>query len=416
MMVSRRVHSASRRGAKLLKPWAMFLTLSLCAVRATADIGTYNGINGLHLPVAADERALTLALSDIKAARLDSALDRLELLLKQNPKFRLAHLIYGDLLMAKARPLARFGSLIQPSEPLLGLRHEAQVRYRHFLNHPPAGLLPAPLLRLADNQRRVVVVDTNHSRLYLFENQAGKAKLVQDFYVSIGQNGIGKQREGDKRTPIGVYFVTGRIEPEELPDLYGRGAFPVNYPNEWDKRLGRTGYGIWLHGVPAATYSRVPKASEGCLAIANSDLNAIWRDLDISNTPVIISDTLDWVDNRDLDQRSSGFAKVFREWRRDWESRNVDAYATHYSLDFNGGGKNYAGWVKHKRRINSRKRFIQVDVNNLSVFGYPGEQDLLVVTFDQNYRSDNYANRVTKRQYWRREADGIWRIIFEGAA
>ncbi len=393
------------------------MALAFCSAAVSADISGVNGSgNNGHSLVAADEQTLALALSDIQAARVDSALSRLEDLLKMNPKFRLAQLVYGDLLMAKAKPLARFGSHIEPSAPLSGLRHEAQVRYRHFRDRPHADLLPAPLLRLANNQRRVVVVDTNRSRLYLFENRAGKARLVQDFYVSIGQNGIGKQREGDKRTPIGVYFVTGRIDPEALPDLYGRGAFPVNYPNEWDKRLGRTGYGIWLHGVPAATYSRIPKASEGCLAIANEDLNAIWPDLDISNTPVIISENLDWVNDSDVDKRSSKFAEAFSEWRRDWESRDVDAYAAHYSRDFNGGNKNYAGWVRHKRRINSRKKFIRIGVDNLSVFSYPGEQNLLVVTFDQNYHSDNYANRVTKRQYWRREADGIWRIVFEGVA
>ena len=30
----------------------------------------------------------------------------------------------------------------------------------------------------------------------------------------------------------------------------GDGAFPLNYPNEWDRRLNKTGSGIWLHGTP----------------------------------------------------------------------------------------------------------------------------------------------------------------------
>src|SRR3546814_8483534 len=49
----------------------------------------------------------------------------------------------------------------------------------------------------------------------------------------------------------------------KLPDFYGDGAYPLNYPNEWDKHEGRKGYGIWLHGTPSTTYSRPPRASDG---------------------------------------------------------------------------------------------------------------------------------------------------------
>lgn len=40
---------------------------------------------------------------------------------------------------------------------------------------------------------------------------------------------------------------------------------------------------------------------------------------------------------------------------------------------------------------------------------------MVVVTFDQQYRSDNLDNTMKKRQYWKRE-DGKWKIIYEGAA
>jgi len=35
-----------------------------------------------------------------------------------------------------------------------------------------------------------------------------------------------------------------------LSDFYGAGAYPVNFPNIWDRRKQRSGHGIWLHGLP----------------------------------------------------------------------------------------------------------------------------------------------------------------------
>ena len=61
----------------------------------------------------------------------------------------------------------------------------------------------------------------------------------------------------------------------DLPDLYGIGAFPLNYPNELDQHQGKTGYGIWLHGTDKSYYSRPPLDSEGCVVLTNLDLDAV---------------------------------------------------------------------------------------------------------------------------------------------
>ena len=65
--------------------------------------------------------------------------------------------------------------------------------------------------------------------------------------------------------------------------------------------------------------------------------------------------------------------------------------------------------------MNAGKEWIKLKVNNLSVFRSPGKDEVVVVTFDQDYRSNNLENQMKKRQYWQRE-DGKWKIIYEGAA
>ena len=39
----------------------------------------------------------------------------------------------------------------------------------------------------------------------------------------------------------------------------------------------------------------------------------------------------------------------------------------------------------------------------------------MVVTFKQNYVSDNIERRFVKRQYWQMDKDGEWRIVYEGS-
>ena len=54
-------------------------------------------------------------------------------------------------------------------------------------------------------------------------------------------------------------------------------------------------------------------------------------------------------------------------------------------------------------------------LGELSFFRSPGKEDLMVVTFEQEYRSNNLNNVMKKRQYWMREGNA-WRIVSEGAA
>lgn len=42
---------------------------------------------------------------------------------------------------------------------------------------------------------------------------------------------------------------------------------------------------------------------------------------------------------------------------------------------------------------------------------YPDAPVLLIVMIEQNYSSDNFQKRYIKRQYWRKEKDGQWKII-----
>ena len=74
------------------------------------------------------ETRLVKSLQAINDNRLDAALDEVDGLLRANPNFKLAQLVKGDLLMARAGALNSFGSVKNaPQEEIDGLREEAVV-------------------------------------------------------------------------------------------------------------------------------------------------------------------------------------------------------------------------------------------------------------------------------------------------
>ncbi len=364
---------------------------------------------------AGPEALLNQVFESINQNRLDKALTQVEALLRSNPNFRLANLIKGDLLIARARPLRTLGDAPNaPRERLEDLRAEAMARLKAYREPPPAGKVPRYILEMQPEQRYAVVVDAERARLFLYQNIGGVPKLAADYYISAGKRGMEKFREGDEKTPIGVYYVTANLPRSKLTDFYGSGAFPISYPNEWDKRLGRNGHGIWLHGTPSDTFSRPPRASNGCVVLSNRDLDALAKSLQVGLTPVIISEKIEWQSIGELAADRKALKDAIEQWRTDWEGRDTSRYMRHYSKKFASGNQNYSAWAQHKQTVNAGKTWIKVGVSGLSMFRSPG-QNLVVVSFAQDYRSNNLENSMKKRQYWSNES-GHWRIVYEGAA
>jgi murein L,D-transpeptidase YafK len=379
------------------------------------------GLNGNS--AAGPEAQLFRTLNEVSKKRLDVAITEVDKIITTYPNFRLAHLIKGDLLLARAKPLTTVGNAQGVPRGLLeDLRDEARARLARTQQPRPVDLVPRYLVQMQPEQRYALVVDTAKSTLYVFENHDGQARYVADYYVTIGKNGIDKFKEGDKKTPLGVYHVTGNIPREKLSatygklsELYGNGALPISYPNEWDRHQGRAGYGIWLHGVPFDTYSRPPRASDGCVALTNEDFEVIARYARVGVTPVIIAHGVEWTDADAAKNLRKDLAQSIENWRRDWESLDTGKYLTHYAPGFFAGKMDLEQWSEQKHKVNADKTWIKLKLDKMSVFTYPGRDDIAVVTFEQDYASSNLSNQMRKRQYWIRE-DGAWRILHEGAA
>ncbi len=369
------------------------------------------------------EHLLVKSLFEITQGKTKQALETINQLISTTPNFKLAYLIRGDLLMAQAKQLQGFGDSSAEKSPdnIAGLKDEARARIEHYLSENIAHQQPNLLIQPDANQHHVIVVDTDRSRLYLYKNDNGNLSYEADYYVTIGKNGAGKELAGDKRTPIGVYFASAKIK-KALPDYYGEAAYPLNYPNELDQHLSKSGSGIWLHGTPTNTYSRPPRASDGCVVLSKPDLKALEPVLETGNTPVIIVNHLVLSEaNKDYNEQKVALTEAIDAWRKDWASQDTSQYLSHYSKDFFSQDGNYQAWADYKTRAQASRVPISIAISNISMFSYPiggistpnNLQKIVMVDFDQDFISNNLESKVHKRQYWGFE-NNTWKIIYEG--
>lgn len=356
----------------------------------------------------------------IAEGRGREALRQAESLARDYPNFQLAQLAVGDLLTARTRPIRRLGDLpepdsvrsIQAATTLEELRNESRQRVDAQRSRPPANTIPAQFLELSPRSRHAIAIDASRSRLYLFENTSKGLQLVADYYASVGKLGIEKTVEGDQRTPLGVYFITSRLDPATLKDFYGVGALPINYPNPLDQSRGKTGSGIWLHGTPPDQFARAPLATDGCLVLANPDLERILRTVEPRSTPVVIARQLQWVAPHSIQSERKAFEAVLNAWRNAKTEGDMKRLLAFYAPDFQSYRKKpLAEWAPVLQAETRALKGRELHLKDKSYLRWTDSADTMVVTFGEV--AEGARTGPVKRQYWTRRGQ-TWQIFFEG--
>lgn len=349
--------------------------------------------------------------------RSRDALSQASKLVAEHPNFQLAHLVYGDLLAARVRPVQSVGDVpaslaqIAPNA-LVDLREESVKRVRAQSDKPKPGMIPAQFLAVSSKVRHAIAVDASRARLYLFENRASGLTLVADYYTSVGKAGVSKAVEGDQRTPLGVYHITSHLDGASLQDFYGYGALPINYPNALDTKRGKTGSGIWLHGTPSHQFARAPKASDGCLVMSNPDMRDLISKVEVGSTPVLIAPQLQWIEASKAAKERQPFEVTLQAWRDAKVEGNLDRLLAFYAEDFSSNGKSREQWsrVLHAELTKVKGRNLQL--KDLTLLRWTDTSDTMVVTLGEVAAGDRSG--ATKRQYWSHQ-NGQWKIFFEGS-
>ena len=367
------------------------------------------------------EQLLIETAERISDGQIDLALQVVESLIKINPNFKLAHMIHGDLLLIQSQNYDQVSAetYSQYKKKISDLKLELSRRIESF-NNLDKNLIESKIkVLLAKNIKNLIFVDVKSSRLFAFSNNEGRLKYISDYYISVGKKGYGKKYEGDKKTPIGTYFIDKKIT-SKLPDLYGVGAYSINFPSAYDRINNFTGSGIWIHGTPSTTYSRPPQSSDGCIVLSNTDIKELANILNEPGTPVIISDTglknIGMREEFNINMYKIDIINKIQGWRTSWEEKNIDNYLGYYSKEAKYNSDSYPKWTAHKRKVLNKSLALKIKIEDISIFEYPSnELDLVLVKFTQKYSSNLLKNEMIKQQIWKK-TNSDWSIIYEGGS
>jgi murein L,D-transpeptidase YafK len=287
-----------------------------------------------------------------------------------------------------------------------------------FLVLPPASQaqhdgVPAYLLEIPVSVGTVLVAESGTSTLYLFEAGEDGPRLRGESYMSVGQNGVGKERAWDRRTPLGVYFINEQLDTTNLHEKYGPAAFPLDYPNIWDRTNRRSGDGIWIHGVAPNGGRRPPLDTDGCIALPNEELLALEEQLVPLVTPVVITRQIDWVSVEKVAAMRDELRDALDTWAASFASGDLHRYLSLYADEFGYRGMNRDEWAAFRTASITRAPPRDVVLDDVLLVADPEDRGLFLSRFRQAIVYEQRTVTTVKRLYWRRSTDGRLRIVAE---
>ena len=278
----------------------------------------------------------------------------------------------------------------------------------------PVARLPSSLIEVPPSVSNVLIADASAAELVRFSNDSDGLAERDRRYMSVGRNGVGKQRAWDRKTPLGVYFLTEELDTSKLAAKYGEAAFVLDYPNAWDRYNERTGDGIWLHGVDPKSPDRPRLDTDGCLALRNEALLDLAQDLELHDTPVIISREIDWVSASELAETRRSFRAALERWRDSVERGDLYRYLELYAEDFSARGLSKAEWASFKLGAFGTRPLSAAEIDDVLLLADPEHSGLYLSRFTLKTAANDGAVEIRKRLYWRRDLDR-WRIVSEDA-
>lgn len=247
-------------------------------------------------------------------------------------------------------------------------------------------LYPVALMNwMVEGTFHALIVDKSQQMLSIWRIKDGEPSMVESYRCSTGENQGDKWVRGDMRTPEGIYFFCSVIDGRTLPAKYGLWAFTTDYPNFVDRRRGKSGDGIWLHGRDRPLAAKPD--SNGCIALENRDLLSVSRYVRLQSTPLIVVNKLIMAPRSAIVEQEREIRDFVEGWRQAWESKNLAAYMGYYSPNFQSCWLDYKAWQEKKKNLNARYRRIRVKLGDIYLYRQNG---LITAIFTQSYESDGY--------------------------
>jgi murein L,D-transpeptidase YafK len=353
--------------------------------------------------LAGGEREMLMALLSLKAGRTSEAVTWLksEKLIKSPLAALIRAEAYRQLSVSAANRAGDYARSVKNDIRKLERADlsvdlvEAEKKLQTFVKKLNSHIaLPFDLLKPGSRIAYVFMVDKSESRMSIYKHDGrGELEFVADTAITT-----------DDKTPIGIYRLGNRLTPK----AYGGLAFSIDYPNALDQLQRQSNADVLMHAGEMA---------QGGISLTGQRLQEIEEYIRPGRSWLVIGESLVFgADKKKTELRHNIFSNL-KSWRKDWESRNANAYLSHYHPQFKSDKHDFSSWSEYKRHINGQKSFIRVKLSDFTIIHNPSHTQLgetVLVEFDQRYKSSNYYGSSHKRLYMvRKHAEDSWKIISE---
>lgn len=242
----------------------------------------------------------------------------------------------------------------------------------------------------------LLACNKENTNLKLYAKDANNTfKLDSDFSAFVGKKAGDKEREGDLKTPIGVYKLIQKLD--KVDPFYGPLAFVTSYPNTYDKVRGKNGSGIWVHGLPLN--QERDDYTKGCIAVNNNNLKHI-------EDQINVKDALVYIDQDEYPEvRKESLITILSQlykWRKAWKENDTETYLSFYDSNFKrSDGLRLERFKQYKRRIFAKDEYKQILFSKINILPYPtpDNNNTYLISFHEDYQSYTYKFNGSKELY-----------------
>lgn len=264
---------------------------------------------------------------------------------------------------------------------------------------------PGAIIELPESEN-AIIVEKKTQTLFLYTSKF--ENLLIDFKASCSTGEIDgiKQKAGDKKTPEGIYFLKDEYEDKYLSAIYGQKAFPTDYPNFMDRKSGKNGSAIWIHGT---NKKLKPFDSNGCVALENFNIQKLSNYINLDSTPVIMVDIIKMVDKDRLITQKNDINNMISQWIQALETGSYHDYLSFYASQYLPGISWWTDWLELRDKKIAGKPDFGLDVKKSRVGIYYHDQ-LFVALFDYYLVLENRKILLGKRKLFLEYQKGDYKI------
>lgn len=265
-------------------------------------------------------------------------------------------------------------------------------------------LQAALIIKLPPDENAIIVEKQTQTLFVYAENSEG---LVIKFKApcSTGEIGGVKQEAGDKKTPEGLYFLKDEYEDKYLSPIYGQKAFPTDYPNLIDRRAGKNGSAIWIHGT---NKKLVPMDSNGCVALENENIVKLSDYITLDSTPVIMVEKIEMEEGSAIVKQEQEITDMLTLWSRAFENSSYHEYLSFYAPEYLPDITWWEKWLAVRDQAAETGGHISFERSRTGIYQHDG---IIAVLFRWSLKNGDKTADIGKRKLFLKKTNKGYKII-----